>query len=267
VDVRSIGFRTDLMIRRLAGSTITDRGPYLCTHTPANPWFWWGNFLLVAEPPRVGGDTRWDEVFAAEFPDAAHVAIGVDNVDGDTGDAAALSAMGLSAEAATVLTAGKLADPRPLGAGVTMRPLRDERDWTQAYALRLACEDEAPSPSHEQFLRQRQDEAARMTSAGCGSWFGAFVDGQMRAGLGLFSDRAGFARFQSVDTHPDYRRQGLARALLSTASQWGATNLESPTFVIVADTDYFAIDLYRDLGFADTEQQVQLHREPPAEEA
>jgi hypothetical protein len=54
VDVASLGFQTDLMIRRLAGSVIVDRREYLVVRTPANPGFWWGNFLLFPAPSRPG---------------------------------------------------------------------------------------------------------------------------------------------------------------------------------------------------------------------
>jgi hypothetical protein len=40
VDVSSLGYRTDLMIRRLSGSEISDRGSHLVIRTPANPYFW-----------------------------------------------------------------------------------------------------------------------------------------------------------------------------------------------------------------------------------
>jgi ribosomal protein S18 acetylase RimI-like enzyme len=260
VQVRSLGFRTDLMIRRLAGSTITERDSYLVFRTPDNPRFWWGNFLLFPEPPAAG--QQWEQIFAAEFPEAKHRAIGVDNSDGDIGDTEVLSTLDLTPDVAVVLAARKLADPAPLSLATEIRPLEGDADWDQSHVLRLACEeDDDQTPEHLQFLRRRLDEARRMSEAGHGAWFGAFVDGQMRAGLGLYSDGSGYARFQSVDTHPYYRRQGFARALLTTAARWGSDRFGEPTFVIVADPDYFAIDLYRNIGFHDAEFQVQLHRE------
>jgi ribosomal protein S18 acetylase RimI-like enzyme len=260
VPPRSLGFRTDLMIRRLAGSTIIDRDSYLCIRTPDNPQFWWGNFLLIPEPPAAG--QPWEQTFAAEFPEARHRAIGVDNTDGDTGDAATLTALDLTPDVGVVLTAAKLAEAAPPQPSTVVRPLVSDADWTQSHVLRLACEEgEDDTPEHQQFLRRRLEETRRMADAGHGAWFGAFVDGQMRAGLGLYSDGSGYARFQSVDTHPYYRRQGLARLLLATAARWGLDRFDQPTFVIVADPDYFAIDLYRSVGFRDAEFAVQLHRE------
>ena len=43
--VRSLGYRTDLMISAINGE-VTDRGDYLVIRTPSNPTYYWGNFLL-----------------------------------------------------------------------------------------------------------------------------------------------------------------------------------------------------------------------------
>jgi len=61
-----------------------------------------------------------------------------------------------------------------------------------------------------------------------------------------------------VETHPGYRRRGLAGALVAMAGHHGITDLDATALVIVADPRGPAIDLYRSLGFRDTEHQVQL---------
>ncbi|HEU4945764.1 MAG TPA: GNAT family N-acetyltransferase [Kribbella sp.] len=84
----------------------------------------------------------------------------------------------------------------------------------------------------------------------------------MLASLGLASDGSGVARFQSVQTHPDYRSRGLASTLVHRASTYGLSELGAHTLVMVADPEYLAIRLYRALGFADSETQLQLMRPP-----
>ncbi|MFD0539584.1 hypothetical protein ACFQY7_43375 [Actinomadura luteofluorescens] len=76
--VRSLAFRTDLLLRRLAGSVVIDHPSHLVVRTPANPHFWWGNFVLV--PPHALPAAP--DLFAAEFPEASHLAIGVDGTEG-----------------------------------------------------------------------------------------------------------------------------------------------------------------------------------------
>jgi hypothetical protein len=45
MDIRSLGYRTDLFFPRFDG-IIIDRGSYLVIRTPGNPHFYWGQFLL-----------------------------------------------------------------------------------------------------------------------------------------------------------------------------------------------------------------------------
>lgn len=79
----------------------------------------------------------------------------------------------------------------------------------------------------------------------------------MASSMGLFV-REGLGRFQAVDTHPAFRRQGLAGTLLYHAAQWGFSEMKAKNLVIVADQNYFAKDLYRSVGFEPKERLVGL---------
>ena len=41
MEVRSLGYRTDLAILTLEGSQVTDCGDHLVIRTPGNPDYWW----------------------------------------------------------------------------------------------------------------------------------------------------------------------------------------------------------------------------------
>jgi hypothetical protein len=86
MEVTSLGFRTDLMVLALGGSTVEQHERHVVVRTPENPTYWWGNFVLFAAP--VGRDEVAARlaVFAAAFPGAAHVAWGIDSRDGAVGD-------------------------------------------------------------------------------------------------------------------------------------------------------------------------------------
>lgn len=43
VNVTSLGYRTDLMIRRMEGSEVTDCRDHIVVRSPAHPAYWWGN--------------------------------------------------------------------------------------------------------------------------------------------------------------------------------------------------------------------------------
>jgi predicted GNAT family acetyltransferase len=80
--------------------------------------------------------------------------------------------------------------------------------------------------------------------------------------MGLFRASEGLARFQSVETHPDARRRGLAGTLVHHVSDFGLTEIGAHTLVMVADPTYAAIRLYRALGFTDSESVLQAERAP-----
>jgi GNAT superfamily N-acetyltransferase len=260
VDIRSLGYRTDLMIRLLEGSRVDDRGDYLAIRSRHNPTYWWGNFLLLAASPEPGEVAAWLERFAAEFPEAKHVALGIDVTEISAVDIGALVAEDLRLERSAVLTATALHEPPHPHRGATYRELAGDDDWRQAADLRAVLSEGEPG-SEPTFLAARIASERALTEAGHGSWFGAFVDGQLVAHLGLVTDGSGIARYQNVETHPGWRRQGLAGTLVWHAGQHGLTNMAS-TLVIAADPSYVAIRVYRSVGFIDAETQIGFERQP-----
>ncbi len=246
------------MVRRLAGAQVLDRGDHVAVRTPANPTFWWGNFVLVGGPLGRGDAARALAAFDREHPRARHLAIGIDTRDGSIGDAAALEGAGATAAASCVLTARRLLAPARRSPA-RVRVLRGDEDWEQAVELRLAVarSEGNRSVSHRTFLAGTIEEARRLAADGRGWRFGAFVGERMCSGLGIVVDEHGLARYQTVETHPDHRGAGLASALVHEggvhALRAGARRL-----VIVADSDGPAIRIYRALGFARRERQAQL---------
>lgn len=261
----SLGFRTDLMLLALQGSTITRQADYLVVTTPTNPEFHWGNFVLLDRPPSTGTAAGWAAQFARSFPGAEYLSIGIDGTDGAAGDTTDLAAAHLEATRSIVLTLSGQAPLRPSRptSGATFRRLdvADDSDWVQALALRQS--NAADIEGYTKFATQRVGAMRALQRAEHGSWFGAFVGGTMVSGLGIFSDGSGTARYQSVDTHPDFRKRGLAGALVHAAGNYAIDHLAATTLVIVADPDEPAIRLYRALGFTGTEIQTQLDRLTP----
>jgi ribosomal protein S18 acetylase RimI-like enzyme len=260
VDVRSLGYRTDLMIRKLEGSHIADRGDHLVIRTAGNPGYWWGNFLLLASPPPAGEAASWLAAFAAEFPDAKHVALGIDVTEAGIVDDAELVAAGFEVERSSVLTARTVQEPPRPNKAATYRELSGDEDWQQAAELRSVVTE--GTPGHDPgFLRSRVTAERALTEAGYGSWFGAFMDGNLVAQLGLITDGSGVARYQNVESHPAVRRRGLAATLVWHAGERGL-EAGADTLVMVADPDDVAIRVYRSAGFADAETQIGFERRP-----
>lgn len=259
MELRSLGYRTDLAILELEGSQVTDHGDHLVIRTPGNPNFWWGNFLLLRElRPGSGGD--WLARFAAAFPDARHTAFGLDMAD--DGGAASAELAGMTLERDAVMTAAAVhAPPRPNTEAV-FRPLAGDADWRQSFDLATALYAGEPG-GDAGFMTARAAARRALTEAGHGAWFGAFLGGTLVAQLGLITGMSGLARYQSVETHPGARRRGLAGTLVWHAAATALAG-ETSTLVMVADPEDVAIRVYRSVGFTVTEPQLGLIR-PPAE--
>jgi GNAT superfamily N-acetyltransferase len=263
VDIRSLGYRTDLAIRVLEGSQVEDRGDYLVIRSPQNPTFWWGNFLLLSVPPLPGQAGEWLARFDAEFPGASHVALGVDVTEADEVDSRELIAAGLQLTRSAVLTARDMHAPPHPNTSATYRRLSGDDDWGQAAELRAAIS--AGEPGFEPgFLRARLAAERAITEAGHGSWFGAFIDGRLLAQLGVITGKAGLARYQNVETHPTARRQGLAGSLVWHAGRDALAADGVSTLIMVADPADVAIRVYRSVGFVAAQDQIGFERQPPA---
>ena len=257
--VASLGFRTDLTLRVLEGAEVADRGDYLVIRSPGNPDYWWGNFLLLAGVPEPGTGEAWLDRFAAEFPAARHVTLGVDTASDEAAIPAELIAAGLEVGWETVLTAAEVSAPPHPNSEAEIRPLTSDDDWRQSVDLGVRCFDGAEPTL---FLERRAAVRRELTRAGRGTWFGAFTGGRLLAQLGLFDVGDGQARYQHVETDPEARRQGLAGTLVWHAGRYGTEALGARTLVIVADTAGEAIRVYRSCGFVPLESQLSLERPP-----
>ena len=260
MDIRSLAFRTDLAMLEHSGSVVVDHGSHLVVRTPDNPTYWWGNFLLLRAAPTDTGDARhWLAAFESEFPDARHRTFGVDGTEGGRDDLAPFVELGFGTDVSTVMTATAVHEPTRPNTEVTYRPLESDADWQQQVELTMAGEDEGYDLP---FVSAQAAAQRRLVDAGYGAWWGAFGGERLLASMGLFTASPGLARFQSVKTHPDARGRGLAGTLVHRVSRYGFDELGAHTLVMVADPEYLAIRIYRAVGFADTERQLQAERKP-----
>lgn len=250
------GQRTDLGILRLEGAEITDRGDHLVIRSPRNPKFHWGNFVLVASGDPSDAD-RWVSVFAAEFPEAEHVAIDLPRLP----ERDAYAAHGISIETDDVLDSTTLPTVRALSAGYAARELTSDEDWERV--VRRAITENGVTREHEPlgFARFQRDQAAarrRLVADGHAAFFGAFAGDELVSELGivLLGDTA---RYQSVGTQLEHRRRGLAGHLLGVAARW-AGERGAREWVIVTESTNPAGRLYRSLGFTEAAQMVQAYR-------
>lgn len=259
----NLGLRTDIEMLRFEGS-IQERDDCIVVKTPTNPTFYWGNLLVFPEPPRAGELARWGKKFAAAFreePRVRHRTFTWDTITGEAGAKEEFAGYVDEATEVLLLNRGELLSPPRLNREIEARRLSTEADWAAALESQLSLRPEHLTlESFTAFKIAQMDRYRRMTAAGLGEWFGAFLKGEMIASCGLFLF-GGIGRFQTVGTHPSHRRKGGALALMHEACRQGLTS-SAPTLVICADPDYHAAQLYRSLGFRYSQKQRGICRYP-----
>lgn len=260
--IKSLGYRTDLIFPTFEGQ-ITDRGDYLVIRTPSNPTFYWGNFLLFDHPPGEGDFIKWCELFAKEIgapPKVKHRSFGWDTTLEDKGVIQPFMDNGYYLDHLAVLTAQPDDLTSKSASGVTTRPIESEDDWVQSIENQVICREPVFSEDGYRLFRQGQVQRYRdMVSHGLGAWFGAFSGDRLVADLGIFYTEE-LARYQSVQTHPDFRKRGIAGALVYNAAIYALENFKIETLVIVADVDSPAERLYKSIGFQFTEYQLGISK-------
>jgi GNAT superfamily N-acetyltransferase len=260
MQVKSLGYRTDLFFSTFDGIT-TDRGEYLVIQTPANPDFYWGNYLIFANPPGKGDLDRWRGLFAREIgspPAVKHQVFGWDSPRGDLGEIDPFLSAGFRLVQSVVLTSHAPRPPARLNESIAVRPLQSENDWAQTTDNQVACrEADFSEADYRTFKQPQMARYRRMQAAGLGHWYGAFLADRLVADLGIFHQE-GLARFQSVGTHPDFRRQGIAALLVYHSSLLAIQEFKLHTLVIVAEQDSSPARIYQSVGFEMNEKQVGL---------
>ena len=258
MNVQSLGYRTDLIFSRFEGE-VTDRGDYLVVQTPSNPTYYWGNYLLFAQPPQAGDYARWRELFIKEIgpnPPVKHMVFGIDGTQGEMGVAAPFLDAGFEADPSVILTARSVHQPPKLNDDVSVRALESEADWTQNLVVQIACfQDDHEPASYRVYAERSQNNYRAMIAAGLGQWFGAFEGDVLAASLGLFV-QDGVGRFQAVVTHPDHRRRGICGRLVYDVARLGLTQMGADVLVMAADPEYHAARIYESIGFVPAERQI-----------
>lgn len=262
--------RCEFILHRFDAEVI-ERPDCLVVRTPGNPLFYWGNFLMLPHTPGDDELPHWLSRFAAEvagpLPAVRHACFAVNTAPPPLDALPTWRAAGFERQDAMVLRLqrGELRAPPSARGQVVLRPI----DWASELpaALTLQCSDSqghAPEGWRDFRVLQMQRYAA-MQPRGQAEWFGLWCDGRLAADCGLLIDGSD-GRFQSVLTHPDWRRRGLCRALVHGVSQWAfARGLE--TLWMMADPQDVAIGIYRSLGYADQAGSWGLMRRPPGDRA
>ncbi len=247
-EIENLGYRTECMIHQLSGQ-IEEKKDYYVIRTPSNPTYHWGNLLLYKTAPASGDFNSWLTAFDLEFgPDFNHVTFGWDS--SELGDIEAFKENRFSIANHRVLELGKLNVPRPTSAEIDIRTIESDSDWKAVVELQLLVFGEGDNPAYLEFLERKFQSFRELSEGGNGDWWGAFNGAKLVGDLGLYfnADRS-LARFQDVETHPDFRRRAICSNLLYKAIDHLLEKGGNPNIVICAETGNPSYEVYRSLGF------------------
>jgi len=268
MEITSQGLLSEFIFHDFAGVE-TDHGDCISVRTPANPDYFYGNFLIFPLAPQVGDFDRWRARFAeifADTPAVRHVCF--QWASGENASAEALAefkAAGFNVGLESVLTAQSVRMDKAPTAGISFRPLRTDSEWLGA--IDAQTDGGFPQIPKDEYRRYKEATFAQyrtMSEAGLGDWWGAFNGGEMVADLGLFFGR-GIGRFQSVETREDHRRQGICRSLVHHVSKQAFAAHPGITLMIHADADEMPERIYKSLGYRQTERIESAFRPPIVE--
>jgi len=218
--------------------------------------------LLFADPPSNQKTAAWLDAFQREIADRQptnHIRLGWDASEAAEWELDAFKDRGLAFEQLAVLVRdGSPAIPPHLNREIQIRALSSEEEWAAATQAQIEqretiynLEEYTPFKTAQMKRHRRQAEAEG------GAWFGAFLDDRLVGDLGVFSDGT-TARFQSVETHPDFRRRGICQTLVWHAGNYAVRVLGARTLVIAAEFGEDAIRVYRAVGFEERQRQFDL---------
>jgi len=257
--IKSLGYRTDLIFRKFDGEII-ERDGYKVILTRSHPNFFWGNFLLFDGPPVNGSFDEWNEIFKREIESqfkVHHRAFGWDCPENVLGEHREFLDAGYTLDQSVIQTARAVHKPPKYNTEIEIRPLSNH-EWDEAIEIQVLCKpDHFQEDKYRSFRQTRMRRYREMSEASLGTWFGAFLDGQLVADLGIFTDGE-IGRYQHVETHPDFRRRGICSTMIYKTARYALSTMGVETLVIAADVDYHAKEIYTSVGFEPTEYQAGL---------
>ncbi|MBM43458.1 MAG: hypothetical protein CMJ36_00375 [Phycisphaerae bacterium] len=242
---------TDLHLVRLHGRVEVVDG-ITVVRVPDNPGYRWGNCLHLASPPAASELQNLIQLARDTFedqPESSHVMLRWDGEPVDPDLEARALELGMQVDAGQVMHATAL---QPVEAeGVSIRPLHIEDDWEDIVALNIACDPEeidgvADYIAFKEGLRRAWQA---WVATGSATWWGAFIEGRLVGQAGMVCCPEQRGRFQSVETHPEFRRRGVCSMLVSTIGNHAMSELGCTTLLLGVNPKGLALHIYAKLGF------------------
>ncbi|RXJ70613.1 hypothetical protein CS022_22850 [Veronia nyctiphanis] len=253
----SIAQQSESIFHRFSG-IVTHKDGYTLVKTPSNPTYFGGHYLILDSPPEADKFTHWEQTFRNELPDSEHLLLSWRCPDNQEDiDVSYFSGKGYDISHSVYLTAKQFREPEQLNHSLTIRKIISDDDWSAVLELDLLQNKNFEPEKYRTFATTHYQTYREMTAQGLGDWYGAFLNDQLVGHLGLYYDGE-IGRFQNVVTHPDFRRQGICKTLVYSVSTQAKTTLNLESLVLEADEEYIAANIYKSLGYEETERTMSV---------
>lgn len=259
--IQSLARKTDLIFAKHNGEVL-QRVDYLVIRTPSNPTYHWGNYLLFKDAPSPGDEIKWRELFKREFQDISgiqHELFVWDIGSEQNFDSRPFLNLGFEIDEGVTLSCEELVIPPKYRSDLALSLIVTDEEWEQVLKLQVLCGDPKYAKGYESFKREQMKNYRQMHEKGLGHWWGVWENNTLVADLGLFFE-GDVGRYQSVGTHPEFRRQGLCQSLVYQAGKLSQEKFKLKTLVMEADFHYHAAKIYESVGFLPVERTYSLSR-------
>ena len=221
--------------------------------TPENPYWRWGNLIVVNHPPTADDSERLQVLYQEKIRPIQvhpHRLIVWDDSSLDEPIQQFYATQGLSISRADVLTLAQPFIREPHKRALTIEEVNAESPrWPELIEMSITSfASNANNPFFSEYIKRRYEHYRQLTRRNFGRWYVAIENGIVAGALGLFAN-GGISRFQQVAVHPDYQRRGIASNLVFEVSKRARNEFPNNTVVIVSDEDADSLRVYRSVGY------------------
>lgn len=185
--------------------------------TSINGGYHWGNYLIFDRPPKRGDRKEWTRLFDSQFSyykEPHHYVFAWETGEHRNGEYQEFLKAGFELDSAVVLTTTVLIPPPNLNSQIQIRKIKSDSEWDDVIALQNLCaHPKYLNEYYKEFKLRQMNQYRKMSESELVNWFGAYLDHTLVGDLGIFHQN-GVGRYQSVGTHPEFRRRGICGTLV-----------------------------------------------------
>lgn len=261
--LKSKGLTTDILLGKHV-SRVTVFDDHIVVETPDNPKFFWGNYLIFKGSPKLTSITHYMDCFEQHFKNnrnIGHIALTWDDINCVISSelAAKFAELEFEIDTTSVMTIQNISPKLIKLNGIKVRKITSKLDWKKAQQLQTSIHNDFDPNQIYKMLEKRFEQYRHLIGSNNGEWFGAFRGDQLVGDLGImFDDHV--ARFQNVKTHPDFRQQGICKALVNAAIGHVQKRVGNIIFVIEAESSGLTERIYQGFGFTKSENLAAVCR-------